>query len=462
MTAVEHNPRTLANSHQSRDDVWTSFRRRHRLLHPIGFSSLQFSVILSGCILHAVFFSSQAIGSLRELPPAVQDSRDTDHETIRKLIKQLGDDHYLARDEAESKLLKIGGPAIDQLRQATSLRGNEAPDGEVQLRATRLLILIERKERERQILAFLEGNEDGIDLAGWDDFSKINDSDRFTRQLFVDMHQAQPELLAAIRKGKSAVEAEFQRASKQSMRSGGTSATDSLGTLVAALFVSSLEFEAESGTAVEKIAVSDVDLRRIQVVLTQPQMVTFVNSSGQRKQIVNLISQWLNSLPDEEASKVNIQLLTIKAYELKDQIDSVISFASNPEVPLLTRASAIEVISNLATADDLSKLEPLLNDESVAGSYLPPLNVDTDKPASADVVVPESHEDKNPPAIMHVQIRDLALIAALKILRLDVRQFGFNPKCINGTKIIRNKSGFFSDQTRALAFEKWGQLTTNN
>ena len=58
-------------------------------------------------------------------PPDLQPSL----EAINALIQQLGDEHYIVRDEAENELLKIGGPAIEPLRIATTMSGIDKPDG---------------------------------------------------------------------------------------------------------------------------------------------------------------------------------------------------------------------------------------------------------------------------------------------------------------------------------------------
>ena len=297
---------------------------------------------------------------------------DEQTELIRKLIAQLGDDHYATRDEAEVKLLEIGGPAIERLRAATSMRGSQTPDGEIQLRATRLLILIERKERERQIRLFLEGKDSNIELAGWQAFSEVVSPDRQTRRMFVDMFQAQPKLFAAIEQGKRELESVYQEVAKRSLRANSNAnATKSVGTMNAMMFVAGLKFPMTNGPEFERIAVDQNDMRRLQAVMTQSQMVTYLSNCGIRPHVETLIKDWLGSIPNDNATSIGFQLAVIKAYELKPQIKLVIEFATDDKLPIQTRVNALETFLNVADVNQLDQLDSVLKDVTIVGSYLP-------------------------------------------------------------------------------------------
>ncbi len=374
---------------------------------------------------------------------------------IKELIQQLGDKHYVVRDEAESELLKIGGPAIESLRIATTLSGTDAPDGEIQLRATRLLILIEREEREQKIRLFLDGKDPKLNLDGWIEFSKIFESestDRQLRRIFVDMYQAQPKLFAAIKKGKHELESTYQFVSKQSLRSNSNSnATQAAGTMNALMFVAALEFPGadESGKS-ERISISQNDLRRLKSVVTQSQMVTYVNNCGSRQQIEKLISNWLTAIPRKDAGSAGHILAVIKAYKMDSQIEAVIEFANDKKLPAQTRVTAIELLASLGNAVHLPNLASLLQDSTIVGSYLPQINL----PDSENSGEP-NFKNSEPPPLMQVQIRDLALIAAIRICNLKTNEFGFQPKCVSKNRFVRNRAGFYSQDSREAAFKKW-------
>jgi len=62
-----------------------------------------------------------------------------DEQTIRDLIKELGDDSFDKREAAEKRLKTIGEPALELLRKAA----HEALDAEIRLRAEGLVRIIE-------------------------------------------------------------------------------------------------------------------------------------------------------------------------------------------------------------------------------------------------------------------------------------------------------------------------------
>jgi len=69
---------------------------------------------------------------------------EADEETIAKLIKQLGDDNYKIRRDAQAKLIEIGEPAIPQLKEAL-----KSSDVEVQNRAEQALAEIRKGSHGR-------------------------------------------------------------------------------------------------------------------------------------------------------------------------------------------------------------------------------------------------------------------------------------------------------------------------
>ena len=415
-----------------------------------------------GCLIHSAFFAGSidacCFVAQREHPKQTDSALEI--ETINALIQQLGDNHYIVRDEAESELLKIGGPAIEPLRNATTLSGTEAPDGEIQLRATRLLILIEREDRERGIRLFLEGKDTDLELAGWGEFSKTLEPNRQSRRIFVDMYQAQPKLFAAIKKGKRELETVYQFVSKRSLRSNSNSnATQSAGTMNALMFVAALQFSKTTDSQeLERISISQNDLRRLRDVVTQSQMVTYVNNCGNRKRIEKIISKWLAAIPDGDAESVGTQLAVIKAYDMNSQTDTVIQFAADQKLPTQTRVKAIEIIASLGVASQLPKLDTLLQEATVVGSYLPqiPLEDISNSGEPNFQKLPTKTPDEAP-QLMQVQIRDLSLIAAIKISGQDVAEYGFQPKCFSRNRFVRNLAGFYSQTSREEAFKTWNE-----
>ena len=383
---------------------------------------------------------------------------------VRQLVVRLGDEDYTVRSEAESELRKIGGAAIEPLRRAIYHEDGNQPDSEIQLRATRLLILIERKERERKIRGFLEGTSNELDLPGWPEFSSIAGRDKLARKLFVDMHQAQPELLAAVNSDRRQVEEIYQRVARQYLRASARSnASHSLSTAVAMLFVSAIEFDSGPTSRSSRIAVSDIDLNRLTTFLNQPQMVMVVNSSGNRTQLHRLILNWLASLPKNQTSHINQQISVTGTYELKNNIGQMIEFASNTELPTQTRFASIEVVGQIGSPDDADQLAAIFDDKTVLGSYLVRSdNLSSDFGARNSSDPAENGRDRHHLELMQVQMRDLALATAVRLSNYDLKDFGFDHHCFDGNKLLRNRAGFVAESDRDAAFATWKQRKQAN
>lgn len=371
---------------------------------------------------------------------------------IVDIIARLGDPDYFVRQDAETQLLKIGGPAIEPLTRLLINRGIGLPDTEVQLRASRLLIRIQRSEQSRKIHEFLRGNTEQSGLAGWTQFSEIAGSDATARKLFVNMHDSEPEFLSTINGGLELTTASFQRTVKGSLQMGSRrNMMKSLGTLTSVLFLASITIDGESEQTVGRVRYSDGDLRKIGNVLNHPQMIAFVKRSGSNVQMERIISGWLDTLATDEMPAIAVKLSAITGYQLTNQVDWLLSILNHPSLPNQTRVAAIEAISQLGDEKLAPKIEALFNDNSVIGSYVARHENKTLKPNRSRPV-------PGKPQLMHVQFRDLALITAIRLLRKDPSDFGFSPEAMPNHRLVINQAGFLTDQERNIAFRKWHQL----
>lgn len=373
------------------------------------------------------------------------------NDEIENIISRLGDPSYIVRNDAESELLKIGGPAIEPLKKLLTHRDSHEPDSEILLRATRLLILIERNEHARKIREFLNGSDNKCDLAGWSEFSKIVGSGKSARKLFVGMHESQSGLVSTIDQGKDAAEKSFQDVVKRSLRiSSNSNASQAFGTLTSVLFVSTIKFESESGGPFASIRYSDVDLRRIQTVLKQPQMITFINSCRSKTQVKQLISHWLDSLADHDVQPIKVKLSIITAYRLKNKLGSVVKILSQRTLPSQTRVAAVQVVCQLGNDELVPTLAKLFDDQSMVGSYLPRFDDKT-------LVAKNSPESSTSRQLMEVKFCDLALATAIILRQKNLADFGYFASAWVGNELVPGQAGFLSDQERRAAFEQWNQ-----
>ncbi len=126
---------------------------------------------------------------------------------IEKLIVALGDDDFVVRENASSKLLEIGESATKLLKKAA-----KAPDSEVRFQVKRLLRLIEITSYKRRLEKFLASKDpkDDFGLAGWKKFSGILGQDRNSRKLFVELHENLPGAMKSLDKGNTEIDKEFR------------------------------------------------------------------------------------------------------------------------------------------------------------------------------------------------------------------------------------------------------------
>ena len=62
--------------------------------------------------------------------------------------------------------------------------------------------------------------------------------------------------------------------------------------------------------------------------------------------------------------------------------------------------------------------------------------------------------------LIEVRICDLALATAVILRQGKLTDFGFLPSASDGNQLVPDQAGFFSDQQRTTAFEKWNQQKT--
>lgn len=381
---------------------------------------------------------------------------------IKDLIAQLGDADHLIRTEAEASLLKIGQPAIAPLQAVLNFEDPTIiADNEIRLRATRLVTLIQREVRKRNLAEFLDGQRDEIDLDGWPEFQQVVGNQATARRLFIKLHRSRASLLEAPKLGKLETENELHKTIIGQIRLSDTGNAESVtGNLGAVLFAASLKTKWTPNEPASAPLVSILDTKQIQNVLVQPQMVTTLKSHFAKVEFEKLISSWLDSLPfqsDKSAKHVATAIAVIDAYQLLNKSELPLRFAFDQELPSRVRSLAIEILSRTDNTKISSQLLPLLRDETVVGSYL--LSRLVSKLEKNSVTASAQPQTQ---LLMDVQIRDLALATSIILNGSSLADFGFHPQAWQENKLVINQAGFFSQQKRAEAFLKWKKHKPQN
>jgi hypothetical protein len=114
---------------------------------------------------------------------------------IADLINQLGDKSFEVREAATVKLQQAGEAAIPALREAV-----KSKDREIRLRSERLLTAVEEQLRKTVIAKFLRETNPDLDygMKGWKFVAKNVGATRKAKELFLQVYQSQPKLIAAL------------------------------------------------------------------------------------------------------------------------------------------------------------------------------------------------------------------------------------------------------------------------
>ena len=118
-----------------------------------------------------------------------------DRQRTMKLVQQLGSPSFDERDRAAAELRRLGLAARPALEQ-----GLRDVDVEIRFRSGVLLkcaVVVDRNARIDRFVADVDGSE-SAELPCWNDFREHYGDNRTAREVFVEMHRTEGELLEAI------------------------------------------------------------------------------------------------------------------------------------------------------------------------------------------------------------------------------------------------------------------------
>ncbi|MFN6052079.1 MAG: hypothetical protein ACK47R_14715, partial [Planctomycetia bacterium] len=99
---------------------------------------------------------------------AIEPANELNEVQIKALIKTLGSESFVSREQAGEMLLRQGNKSIPALKEAT-----QSNDLEVARRARILLNEIQTTEKSTLLKGFVEAGEKNGTLPGWDRFQKL-------------------------------------------------------------------------------------------------------------------------------------------------------------------------------------------------------------------------------------------------------------------------------------------------
>ncbi|MEE2684943.1 MAG: PQQ-binding-like beta-propeller repeat protein [Planctomycetota bacterium] len=176
-------------------------------------------------------------------PCPVRQARADAPVDLAPLVQQLGNPQYGLRQDAEDRLRAVGTGAREAL-----MKGLEDEDPQVRRSCRRVLAEVMAAAFQQRLLGSEPGELPGIEVLrsvpGWERFAARVGVDGPSRQLFVQMYQAEPALFAALEDGpKAAADAiytrYFQVHSRTYSRMTAQRKPPSIGTIAAMVFVCS-------------------------------------------------------------------------------------------------------------------------------------------------------------------------------------------------------------------------------
>ena len=295
--------------------------------------------------------------ALTTMPQASRADEASDDPNVEALVAQLGAADFASREQAEQQLLKLGAVSAAPLRAHLN-----ANDAEVRRRVRRVLRDILTADLKTKIEKFREdASNEGEGLPQWERFKERTGSADSERAVFLRMLDAELGLLLSCDRGAESAQSALKariRSFMQGQNFGmyGQRSQPGAGSLLAILFVSG-DTELTGKTAPMEVSWLRSWLRQS----------TFKNFFGDKKNGTaarKLLVHWVLARTNNGTFHVE-RLYEAVTYKLKEAVPlAVQGLKTKPHVGL-----SIEAIGRLGGKDHAALLLPVLDDESVIGTY---------------------------------------------------------------------------------------------
>lgn len=339
------------------------------------------------------------------------------------LVRQLGDPRFSARKQAMTQLVQLGVDAIADLEE-----GVRSNDREVSYRSRLALMLVRENDFQRRLRAFAAGQDaqESYDLPAWPLFRKQVGDGLEARRLFVEMQQAEPDLLQAVERSPDrAIDALVTRLEKiQQAPNGQRQQTLSLGTIAAVLFVSNQDSSESVALAVQNLA----------SFYRQDVFAAAIQAGSQRDILRKMLGTWIENARSWDAFHA---MLLAMQYDLPQGLvpaKRVLEGEAGDPNQAVYRGFSLQTIARFGSAADIPAVEPLLDDASPYGGTLSVAGT----------------------AKYQTQIRDIALATVVHLAKQDPKKFGLNRLKPSSTHVFNTNTVAFEDDTkREEALRLW-------
>lgn len=358
-------------------------------------------------------FAAVGSAAVSDVPPAAAAE-------VKSLIAQLGDSAFAVREAATTRLAEMEASVRPALQEATKSR-----DAEVRSRARRILAIVNERYFQQRLAAFAADveNQQGLDLPGWSRYQRIVGKDRKARELFVEMHRAEPRILEAT---------ESKLASINELLA------DRLGEMFqAAQFGGSANLSGSSAAALLFVA-SDAQLKLsadvtnlVAMLAYQPAFYAALNGT-RAEELKKLLEAWvLRETDDPTLLAQNVTLALNQNLTAGRGLAQAV--LKKDDLPAHAMQQAMSLLARSGEKQDAGQLERFLKDDTVL-AHFNPNSVDRDV----------------------LKVSDYAMAMMIQLTRNDPRDFREGPLRWNqGWNADLQTLAFRSDEDRQAALKKW-------
>lgn len=344
---------------------------------------------------------------------------------IDLLVEQLGSAEFAQREQASHQLATIGIDARPALEKAV-----ESADAEVRVRAREVLATVLSSDFQQRLEAFALGDENtNLTLPAWGKFATIYGDHRAARQLFVEMQRCEPELLEALETGATPATSLLNDRMRDII-DGRRESLNDLGTLATLLFVG----------AADGVEAGEDGCLHVYPYVVQATYRGNLRSPMWPGLLKKMVGRWIAR--DTTPAMTNQNLTLAAQLELKPETMSIASRVLEAKDSLPgSKQLSIMMIARFGDDDELPLVEKYLQDATVLGQ----VQVD------------------DPPRQVDLQMRDVALAAALHMSGQNLREYGYhNVQEYAPTVFQVGTLGLEDEEARIAAFKKWTEWRTEH
>lgn len=356
--------------------------------------------------------------------------------TAEALVARLGAPRYRDREQAARDLLELGHVAMDAVRA-----GQGSADPEVSQRCTALYPAIWRHHLDRRVQRFLDRPDRPIpdDLPGAARWLKIAGEGKESRELYAEMVKAHPEPLLQAELNPERlrdVYLEFVKGvyariyGRRPVGAPVERPTPADGEVLVFLFLG-------AAGDVRPAANPGTSATYYYQFLNAPYTARLLSADPPAVPFRKLYAAWLEK---ERYSLVLRRGIDIAAqHGVKECAPTALRIAADPGTPVFIRSTALLGFARLGSKEDIKELAPFL----------------ADKATIANVVVNGERGT--------VQVRDVALGAAVQLAGQNLSDFGFERRPPAGLAVTTyTYYAFGTDEKREAAHTKWQAWAKEN